>query len=51
LTGPHPEALDDEAVDVWLEMMVDGLGWLHIVRGEPEGALTVLEAARLCAFG
>jgi hypothetical protein len=27
-------------------MMVDGLGWLHIVRGEPEGALIVLEAAR-----
>ncbi|MGP8206517.1 MAG: AAA family ATPase [Acidimicrobiales bacterium] len=46
LTGPHPGGLDDEAVDVWLEMMVDGLGWLHIVRGEPEGALTVLEAAR-----
>jgi class 3 adenylate cyclase len=46
LLGADPGEKDEETVDQWLEMMVDGRAGLHISRDEPELALAVLRAAR-----
>jgi len=37
---------DDEAVDLWLEIMIDGRADMHVCRFEPDEALAVLEQAR-----
>ena len=49
LLGPHPGgepgAPDDETVDQWLELMIDGRADMHVLLGEPDLAEAVLEKA------
>ncbi len=45
LLGPDASASDDASTDQWLELMVDARAGLHILRGEPEAALAILQEA------
>ena len=46
LIGAHPEDRDQESVDLWLEVQLDGRANLHYWGNEPEKALAVLAAVR-----
>jgi DNA-binding SARP family transcriptional activator/tetratricopeptide (TPR) repeat protein len=46
LIGEHPEDHDEETVDLWLEVQLDGRAYLHYWRNEPEEAAAVLALAR-----
>ncbi len=46
LLGDDPERHDEDWVDVWLEVQVDGRANLYYWYNEPERAAVVLERAR-----
>jgi predicted ATPase/class 3 adenylate cyclase len=46
LIGEHPEQQDQALVDLWLEVQLDGLGYLHYWRNEPAKAAAMLSAVR-----
>ena len=46
LIGEHPDRQDQALVDLWLEVQLDGLGYLHYWRNEPAQAAAMLAAAR-----
>lgn len=46
LLGDDPGCMDDASADQWLEIMLDGLADMHVMRLEPDQALAILEAAR-----
>ena len=46
LIGEHPERQDQDLVDLWLEVQLDGLGYLHYWRNEPAEAAALLSAVR-----
>lgn len=46
LLGEHPEAGDQAAVDLWLQILVDQWADVHYWRNEPDQAAAVLEKAR-----
>lgn len=44
LLGDHPADKDDDTVDQWLELMVDGRVALHAYRGDSDLALALLQS-------
>ena len=47
LIGEHPEDQDQATVDLWLEVQLDGRGYFHYWRNEPDkGAAVVAARAR-----
>ena len=46
LIGDHPEDQDQATVDLWLEVQLDGRGFVHYWRNEPDKGAAVVARAR-----